>query len=270
MTAVRQPALFVGHGAADRLVRAASPTRAWMERFGATLRARSPRGVLCISSHFVASSFTVTTAETPAIVGLEGRDAPPLAWRPSGSVALARSVMQHLLHARLDPKGDPSRGLDHGAWLPLSLLCPQADVPVVELSLHRSLDPEAHFALGRVLQPLRDEGILIVGSGSLSYDRGDLERLSSDEAAVDVLGAPSKRFQDWVVDIVTQSAPYARGRGLTRFRDHPDAHAVHPTGAHFLPLLVVAGAASAADHGPGVLVHAGSQRGLSMAAFLFE
>jgi aromatic ring-opening dioxygenase catalytic subunit (LigB family) len=148
---------------------------------------------------------------------------------------------------------------------------PAAEVPVIELSLHTSLDPEMHFALGRALEPLRDEGILILGSGSLTHDLADLEKISSKPGAPDVLGERSRRFEHWVTDLLTGSAPYARARGLTRFRDHPDARAVHANGEHLLPLVVVAGAASKdmPRGNEGVLVHAGSQRGLSVAAFSF-
>lgn len=229
-----------------------NPTRAWMGRFGASLRATTPppQGIVCISASFAAPAFSVTTTAAP----------------------LARRVMEHLLPAGLKPRSDPSRDPDGDALLPLSLLFPEADLPVVEVSLHESLDPEAHFALGRALEPLRDEGILILGIGSLTHDLADHERLSRDPEAADVLGERSKRFQAWATDLVTHPASYSRARGMTRFRDHPDAHAVHATGAHFLPLVVVAGAASmnTGSESAGVLVHAGSQQGLSMAAFVFE
>lgn len=249
-TLARQPSVFVGHGVPVVLASDGDPTRAWLGRFGSSLRAASPRGIVSVSAHFVAPAFSVTTAEAQ----------------------LGRRVIEQLLAAGLRPRTDPSRGLDEGTWLPISLLVPEADVPIVEVSLHESLDAEAHFALGRALEPLRDEGILILGVGSVTHDPADLERLASDAGAPDVLGERSKRFQAWVTDMVTQPASYARARGLTRFRDHPDAHAVHVTGAHFLPLVVVAGAASrnTGAEGAGVQVHAGSQRGLSMAAFMFE
>lgn len=254
------------------LANGADPTHAWLRRFGASLRATEPRGIVCVSAHFVAPAFCVTTSEDPPILQDGESQALSIDYRPRGSVALARRVIEHLLYAQLKATADPTRGLDHGAWLPLSLLFPEADLPVVELSLHDSLDPELHFALGRALEPLRDEGVVIVGSGSLTDDLSDLARISSDPGAPDVLGERSNRFQAWVTDLLVNSAPYARARGLTRFRDHPDAHVVHKAGEHFLPLLVVAGAASK-DMRPGnagLQVHAGCQHGLSMAAFSFE
>ncbi len=226
---------------------------------------------MCVSAHFVAPAFSVTTSEAPTLLRDAESEAISAAYCPRGSVALARKVLENLFYAKLKASADPARGLDHGAWLPLSIMFPAADIPVVEISLHTSLDPEMHFALGRALEPLRDEGILIVGSGSLTHDLADHERVSHDPEASDVLGERSRRFETWVTDLLTGSAPYARARGLTRFRDHPDAPAVHPNGEHLLPLLVVAGAASkdTSRGNVGVLVHAGSQRGLSVAAFSF-
>jgi 4,5-DOPA dioxygenase extradiol len=269
---VRQPAIFLGHGVPALLAAEGNATRAWMRRFGASLRATSPEGVVCVSAHFVAPAFTVTTSDAPSILDEDETASLSAEPRPRGSVALARRVIEHLLHAGLKPRSDPTRGLDHGAWLPLSLLFPDGDLPVVEVSLHESLDADMHFALGRALEPLRDEGFLVVGSGSLTYDLADRARIASDPAAADVLGERSRRFQAWVTDLLTHSASYARARGLTRFRDHPDAHAVQATGEHFLPVLVVAGAASqrSGPEGRGLQVHAGTQQGLSMAAFVFE
>jgi 4,5-DOPA dioxygenase extradiol len=268
---VRQPACFVGHGVPALLAKASDPTRAWLGRFGTSLRARSPQGVVCVSAHCVAPSFSVTTAETPSLLRGADCEAISAGYQPRGSIALARKVIENLLYAKLKASADPARGLDHGAWLPLSFLFPEADIPVVEISLHTSLDPEMHFALGRAIEPLRDEGILILGSGSLTHDLADHERIASSPDAADVLGERSRRFETWVTDLLVGSAPYARARGLTRFRDHPDARAVHAGGEHLLPLLVVAGAASKdmPSGNEGVLVHAGSQGGLSMAAFCF-
>jgi aromatic ring-opening dioxygenase catalytic subunit (LigB family) len=240
---------------------AADPTNAWLRRFGETLLARAPKGILCVSSRFIAPVFSVTTSEAPPLL-VEPDVAPSPDFLPAGSVPLARRVIEQLFHAGLKASAEPARGLDVGAWLPLSLLVGAKAVPVVQLSLHASLDPEIHFSAGRALETLRDEGFVILGSGGLTNDQDGGE----------VLGAPSVRFQSWVTDLVVNAAPYGRARGLTRFRDHPDAHRVHRTGEQFLPLLVVAGAASKdmSTGNVGLQVHAGCQRGLSQAAFLFE
>lgn len=238
-------------------------SNAFLRRFGAALSATPPRAVLCLSAHFATPKLTITTADAPPT--LHDHDVAELlsvSYEARGDKLLARRVIEHLLSARLQATGDESRGLDHGAWMPLSLLFPAADIPVVQLSLLTSCDPELHFAIGRALEPLRDEGVLILGSGSLTYESRDAAGLSD----------ASKRFQSWVTDLVTGPQPYSRGRGLTRFRDHPDVRHAHPTDEHFMPLLVVAGAASSDRSRDNVaeLLHAGAQRGLSMAAFRFR
>ena len=247
------------------------PTRAWLLRLGAELRARNPRGVVWLSPGFVGPGFAVTTAETLELVRGAESGSLPEGSRPRGSVSLARKIIESLLFAKLKATADPARGLDAGVWQPLSLLFPEAAVPVVQISLHASLEPDLHFALGRALEPLRDEGYLIVGSGSVTRDGADRERATRGPAGPEGLGERSRRFESWVTDLLTRSAPYARARGLTRFRDHPDARAVQADGEHLLPLIVVAGAASkdTASGNEVALAHAGSQRGSSTAAFSF-
>jgi aromatic ring-opening dioxygenase catalytic subunit (LigB family) len=247
----RQPACFIGHGVPDLLADAADPSHAFLRRFAPALLATSPRAIVLVSPFFVAQAFSVTT----------GND-----------VELARKVIEHLLYAKLKAAVDSERVADEATLQSVRILFPENDIPVIELSLHASLDPELHFAVGRAIEPLRDEGFLIVGCGSLTYDVSDMERIERDPNLPDILGERSDRFQHWVTDLVTNSAPYARARGLTRFRDHPDIHAVHASGERFLPLLVVAGAASKnmSSGNVGRQVHAGSHRGLSMAAFTFE
>ncbi len=247
----RQPACFIGHGVPALYADAADPSNAFLRRFAPELRAASPRAILFVSSGFVAQAFSVTMAN---------------------DVELARKVIEHLLYVKLKAAVDSERVASDEALQPLRILFPEKDIPVVELSLHASLDPELHFAVGRAIEPLRDEGFLVIGCGSLTYDVADKERIERDPNAPDILGERSQRFQDWVTDLVTGSAPYARARGLTRFRDHPDIHAVHGSGERFLPLLVVAGAASKnmSSDNVGRQVHAGSHRGLSMAAYVFD
>lgn len=247
----RQAACFIGHGDPALYADPADPSHAFLRRFAAELRATSPRAIVLLSPGFVAPAFSVTTAN---------------------DVELARRVIEHLLYAKLKAAVDPVRVAGPSTLQPITILFPENDIPVIELSLHASLDPELHFAVGRAIEPLRDDGFLIVGCGSLTYDVADMKRIEGDPSAPDILGAPSQRFQAWVTDLVTGSAPYARARGLTRFRDHPDIHSVHGSGERFLPLLVVAGAASKnmSSDNVGRQIHAGSHRGLSMAAFSFE
>src|SRR5260221_10588002 len=140
---MRQPALFIGHGVPSVLMNEGDPTAAWLARFGATLRAAPPTAIVCVSAHFVAPRLTVTTADAPDV--LHDHDGPhgsSASYRPPGSLRVARSVLEALLAAGLDAIGDETRGIDHGAWLPLSYMFPDARTPGVELSLQAGLDPE--------------------------------------------------------------------------------------------------------------------------------
>ncbi len=269
-SAPKQPALFIAHGDIAATLDDGDPTNRWLRRLGPSLRARAPRAVLCISAHYVAPRLRVTGAERPPTI-LEPRHAAiealsGLTYPVPGSPLVARRILELLLGAGFDASIDGDRGLDHGAWVPLSLMFPEHDVPVVQLSLHAGGDPELHLAVGRALEPLRHEGVLIVGSGGVT--RG---AEPGRPAGADALPEWSRRFDAWVTELVTRAAPYARSRGLAQFRRHEHAWKVHPTDDHFLPLLVIAGAASV-DKGPenvGELVHTAAQRGLSMSAFRF-
>ena len=128
----------------------------------------------------------------------------------------------------------PGRGLDHGAWVPLSRMFPDATVPVVQLSIPWTNDPAEMLYLGTRLRPLRDEGVLILGSGNLVHN---LRRVdwSSDAPVV----SWAAEFDAWVADALAEGESGA----LTAYRDHPLATTAHPTHEHFVPVLVAAGAA---------------------------
>ena len=138
-----------------------------------------------------------------------------------------------LAAARLPVATDPDRGYDHGTFVPLKLAYPDADIPVLQLSLVRGLDPAKHLAIGRALAPLRDEGVFIVGSG-MSYHNLRAFHPSAAPAA--------RAFDAWLRDAVLRE-PAERDAALAQWAQAPSARAVHPREEHLLPLMVVAGAA---------------------------
>ena len=161
-----------------------------------------------------------------------------------GDPALARRVVE-LLGASGRPAAiDPKRGLDHGCWVPLLLMFPGADVPVVQLSVQSHLDARHHLEVGRALQPLRAEGILIVGSGGATHNLGTFGR-----APIEAIAAPwAAAFDEWLRAAVEAH----RVDDLVAWRERaPDPLRNHPTPEHFMPLFVPLGAAS----GPGRRVH---------------
>jgi aromatic ring-opening dioxygenase catalytic subunit (LigB family) len=157
-----------------------------------------------------------------------------LTWPAPGDPALAARVRALLEGAGIESAGDAERGYDHGVFVPLKVAFPEAHIPTVALSLRAGLDPAAHLAVGRALAPLRDEGVLIVGSG-MSYHnmRGFGDPRSLPKSAT---------FDAWLAATVVAS-PVERDAGLAAWSRAPLAREIHPREEHLLPLMVVAGAA---------------------------
>lgn len=166
-----QPALFVSHGAPTFPLTDA-PARAFLEGMAERLPER-PRAILVVSAHWETSTPSVTTDDVNATIhdffGFP-KELYDIRYPAPGSAWLVHRVAALIEGAGGAVTRQAGRGLDHGAWVPLSLVYPQADVPVVQLSVQTQAGPEYHYRLGRLLAPLRDEGVLIVGSGSFTHD----------------------------------------------------------------------------------------------------
>ncbi|HVW71162.1 MAG TPA: class III extradiol ring-cleavage dioxygenase, partial [Steroidobacteraceae bacterium] len=199
-----------------------------------------PQSVLVISGHWEAERPTVNTVSRPALL-FDYYGFPEHTYRltypVSGSPALARRVRELLRAAEIPSDEDPERGLDHGVFIPFKLIYPDADVPIVQLSLNRNLDAATHLGIGRALAPLREEGVLIVGSG-MSYH--NLRDFYADDARVT---RAATDFDDWLNDAVTESDPEMRERKLSAWHQAPGARIAHPRPEHLIPLMVAAGAA---------------------------
>ena len=210
-------------------------TAAWLKGLLATLPAR-PKGIVLISGHWEQSVFTASTAAQPGMI-FDYNGFPPhtykLSYPAPGAPALAERVVALLKAAGLPARTDPSRGFDHGVFIPLLLVDPEASIPVVPLSLRSTLDPAEHLAAARALAALRDEGILIVGSG-MSYH--DMRSFFTPAAR-----APSARFDRWLTAAV-ESEPAVRWDRLTHWSTGDAGRASHPREEHLLPLMVAAGA----------------------------
>lgn len=209
-------------------------TAAWLKGLVAGLPER-PKAILVVSGHWEEPAFTVGSAEWPALIydyyGFpEGTY--QLRFDAPGSPALASRVRQLLTAAGLPTAEDSSRGYDHGVFVPLKLVTPEADIPVVQLSLRQDLDPEAHLAVGRALAPLRDEGVLIVGSGMSWHNmRGFTPAYTAKSAA----------FDAWLGEAMAD--PAARDEAIRHWDQAPYAREAHPREEHLAPLFVAAGAA---------------------------
>jgi aromatic ring-opening dioxygenase catalytic subunit (LigB family) len=210
--------------------------RDWLAALSAIPRER-PKAVLVISAHWEEAGPTVMSgAHPPMLYDYSGfpADAYQIRWPAPGDPALAARVRGLLTAAGFAAGEDANRGFDHGVFVPLKLAYPDADIPTVQLSLIKGLDPAQHIALGKALAPLRDEGVFIVASGLTFHNM----RGFGDPQFV----AVSKQFDGWLNDIVVMPEAERDAR-LARWTDAPGARTIHPREEHLLPLMVAAGAA---------------------------
>ena len=196
-----------------------------------------PKAVLVISGHWEAPAFTVQASPRPGMV-YDYAGFPPhtyeVKYGAPGSPALAMRVRDLLAAAGLPAALDDRRGYDHGTFAPLAAMYPEADVPVVQLSVQVGYDPAAHLAVGRALAPLREEGVLIVGSGLSFHNLRALGPAGKE---------PSKRFDAWLQETLVAAAPAERTARLLRWEQAPAARQAHPEEDHLIPLMVAVGAA---------------------------
>jgi aromatic ring-opening dioxygenase catalytic subunit (LigB family) len=210
-------------------------TAAWLSGLIASLPQR-PRAIVVVSGHWEADAFTVQTGERPPLL-FDYYGFPEHTYRLTfaapGSPSLAARVRELLSAAGLPAAEDDRRGFDHGVFVPLKLVTPLADIPVVQLSLRTDLDPEAHLAAGRALAPLRNEGVLIVGSGMSWHNmRGFTPAFTVRSAA----------FDAWLGDTIAD--PATREAAIAGWQEAPFARDAHPREEHLAPLFVAAGAAA--------------------------
>jgi aromatic ring-opening dioxygenase catalytic subunit (LigB family) len=246
----RLPTLYIPHGGGPCFFMetpSGLPRDLW-DRMAAYLRGidaslgRRPQNVLVVSGHWETERPTVNTATRPPLL-FDYYGFPEHTYRltypVAGSPPLARHVRELLASTGIASDEEPERGLDHGVFIPFKLIYPDADVPMVQLSLNRSLDAATHLSLGRALAPLRDEGVLIVGSGMSYHNLRDL--FTNDPRAL----RAAAEFDAWLNEAVTESDPAARERKLAAWHQAPGARAAHPRPEHLIPLMVAAGAAAA-------------------------
>ncbi len=252
------PTLFVSHGA-PTLIIDDCPTREFLLKLGQELG--RPKGIVCVSAHWATVEPRVTMQPNPSTLydfGGFPDELYSLKYPAPGDPILAKRVVA-LLHAQgITADTDISRGYDHGAWVPLMLMYPDADIPVIQLSVQPHKGPEHHLAIGKALQALREEGVLIIASGAATHNIRDFfgRKLAAEPLPY------ALEFTDWLKDVVVNG----RNDELLHYADAPHAAKNHPTPEHFLPLFVTLGAG-----GTGEVVHDAYTYGaISMAAFLWR
>lgn len=251
-SATRFPVFFLSHGGGpwpwvdgmkDMFAKTAREFSALPQRLPA-----KPKAVLMITGHWEAPEFSVSTSEHPPMdYDYSGFPAHTykLQYPAPGSPALAQRVRHLLTDASIENSGDLQRGFDHGTFVPMSLMYPEADVPVVLLSLKSTYDAAEHIRVGEAIAPLRDEGVLIIGSGLSYHNMSGFGRSSSTPVAA--------AFEEYLGEAIGQKDAHARNKMLVEWESAPAARQAHPREDHLLPLMVVAGAAGT-DTGETVFV----------------
>lgn len=236
-----QPTYFIPHGGGPCFFMD-DPSGTWtgMENF---LRAlpedfpERPKAIIVVSGHWETKGFAFTGSQHPGLIydysGFPSHTY-QLRYDVPGNPALAAQAAGLLQNAGLIANVDDARGLDHGVFIPMKVALPDADIPMIEMSVERGLDPGLHLTAGRALAPLRKDGVVIIGSGMSFHNM----RGYGDPRFTQ----PSEIFDQWLTESV-QLAAQERGENLTRWKDAPQGRLCHPREEHLLPLMVAAGAA---------------------------
>jgi 4,5-DOPA dioxygenase extradiol len=256
------PSLYISHGSP---MTALHPGKVGERLAELAADLPKPKAIVIASAHWLAHNPTVGGAAQPETIhdfyGFP-RELFEIRYPAPGAPELALHVARLLDQAGLAPQLDPNHGIDHGAWVPLRLLYPHADIPVVPLSIQPNLGPAHQYAVGRALAPLREQGVLVIGSGSITHNLHDFRAGYSEERE-----APYVRpFIDWVEQKINAGDIDAL---LDYRRQAPFAERAHPTDEHLLPLYVALGAAG--EHIDAERIDAGIDLGfLAMDSYRFD
>ncbi|MEN6671218.1 class III extradiol ring-cleavage dioxygenase [Psychrobacter sp. B38] len=266
-TSVTQPVFFIPHGAGPCFFMDWQPADTWTE-LGDFLKSipsrlpERPKAILIISAHWQTPTFSITASKQPDLIydyfGFPEHTY-ELTYPALGAPLLAERVGKLLAEVGLDNEQDAARGFDHGVFIPLKMMFPEADIPIVQLSLRQDLDPKTHLLAGKAIASLRKEGVLIIGSGMSFHNMrgyGDAN-----------FTAPSEHFDKWLTKTINADAD-KRSKALTEWSQAPYALDCHKLGTeeHLLPLMVVVGAAG---HDQGSQIYSQQVLKTQVSAFKF-
>lgn len=244
-----QPALFLSHGAPDLAVRPDHPSHIFLREFGHRLS--RPDAIVIFTAHWLTETITVSSVQRYETIHDFGNFDPRLfemKYEPTGNPELAEEIASLLDRSGRPVQIDGERGLDHGAWIPLMLMYPEADIPVVQLSIQPRKSPEYHLRLGEAIGSLRNRNILVVGSGALTHNLSGLRMSGRVENPPPWV----TEFSDWMKEAIESGNDHA----LLRYRTSaPKAEENHPTDEHLLPIFAAMGAAAGS---PGLRLHSAS------------
>lgn len=229
------PALFISHGSPMTAIDG-SPAHQFLKELGHQLP--RPRAILVASAHWETASPLASLATVPETIydfGGFPRALYEIRYPAQGAPEVAREALRLLAAAGFPAAADPGRGFDHGVWVPLHLMYPEADIPVASVSIQPHLDPAHHWRMGAALAPLREDGVLVIGSGALTHNLREFFQARREPGP-----APwAVAFQDWLADALAAGRTEAL---LDYRRQAPFATRNHPTDEHLLPLFVALGA----------------------------
>jgi len=262
----RLPTFFLPHGGGPCFFMDWNPKGAWdgmaqyLVSFADEVR-DDIKAIIVISAHWEENIVTVTGNPNPDLI-FDYQGFPPhtydLKWPAKGERDLANQVSSTLIKGGIECRVDEDRGYDHGVFVPLLLAFPKADIPTIQISLCSNLSPETHLKIGRLLKPLRDEGVLIIGSGMSYHDVGALmgrkEVMGSDE------------FDSWLSETILMSSEKREER-LLDWSNAPSARLCHPREEHLMPLHVVVGAAT---DGKSIIDYNETVLGAKISAYQFK
>jgi len=258
----RLPTVFLSHGSPMLAIEEGPAVAVWRE-LARTIPA--PRAILMVSAHWGTLQPALTGSPAPATIHDFGGFPDPLYhidYPAEGAPWLAERTATLLAQAGMPVTINPTRGLDHGAWVPLRAMYPDAAIPVVQLSLQPRLDAQHHYRLGQALSALCEEGVLIVASGSLTHNLWDLIPGANEEDAR--VPGYVRTFQEWMAGRLGQQD----AEGAFAWSTAPGGRRAHPSDEHLLPLFVAWGAATDT---PPARLHAGISEGaLAMDIYRFD
>jgi aromatic ring-opening dioxygenase catalytic subunit (LigB family) len=263
MNSSKLPAYFLSHGGGpwpwmDEMRDAYKITVEELRKIGSQHR---PKAILMVTAHWETDVFTVSTGLKPEMIYDYGgfpAHTYQIKYPAPGSPEVSSRVLELLQAGGVNVKADPGRGYDHGTFVPLYCLYPEADVPVVQLSIKSSYDPAEHFKVGEFLRPLREEGVLIVGSG-LTYH--NLRNFFNGRGTED-----SRLFEEWL-ERSLKSSYNLRKDELLHWEKAPRSRESHPREDHLVPLFVIAGVGGEI---PGIRIFKDTVYGIEMGSYKFD
>ncbi|MCP1199469.1 class III extradiol ring-cleavage dioxygenase [Notoacmeibacter sp. MSK16QG-6] len=235
------PTLFLSHGGPN-VVTDESPARRFYETLAADLP--TPKAVVIMSAHFETDGVAVVTDPTPEMIydfgGGFASELFEMVYPAPGEPDLAERIFSMLSDKALSPSRMPHRGYDHGAWTMMRLLYPDADIPIVQVSIDPSRDAAWHHRIGEALAPLRDEGVLLIGSGHITHNlRAVFTEMSSGKPVPQSFTARVDAFTDWFEEAIEKGGT----RLLAWKQEAPFVADNHPTDEHLMPIFFAHGAA---------------------------